>query len=333
MNRERVMVVGGAGYIGAHIVWALLDQGNCEVAVLDNLSSGHRHNVPDSVPSYEFDMMVYSDCAQAFSDFKPTAVVHLAALKAAAESMEEPTRYAHHNISGTLTLLQVAIEQGVQKFVFSSSAAVYGTPKALPLDEQHTTEPDNFYGFTKLEIERVLEWYGRLHLLKFANLRYFNAAGYDKAGRISGLEQNPRNLVPIVMEAAVGIRKQVDVYGGDYDTADGTCVRDYIHVTDLADAHVRALNYLTDHESLMCNLGTGKGYSVLEILDVARQVTGREIVHQVVGRRFGDPPSLWASSEKAMDQLGWCPHHSDLRTIISTTWSRYTQAELLAERG
>lgn len=252
------------------------------------------------------------------------AVVHLAALKAAGESMTEPERYAHNNITGTINLLNAMTAGGVATLVFSSSAAVYGEPQYLPVDENHPTNPTNFYGFTKLEIERLLAWYHHLRGVRSVSLRYFNAAGYDPEGVVSGLEQNPANLLPLIMEVATGARGELSIFGDDYDTPDGTGVRDYIHVTDLAQAHVRAIEKLEhDAQHVTLNLGSEVGISVTEMLETARRVTGREIPARVVARRRGDPARLVASASRAREALNWRAQFSDVETLVSTSWNAY----------
>jgi UDP-glucose 4-epimerase len=216
------------------------------------------------------------------------------------------------------------VEGGIKNIVFSSSAAVFGQPEYLPIDEKHPVNPESYYGFTKLEIERFLGWYDRLKGIRFASLRYFNAAGYDVKGRVAGLESNPANLIPVVMEAACGIRKEVQIFGNDYDTPDGTGVRDYVHVSDLASAHVAALDYTSKNDrSVIVNLGSGTGLSVLEIVEAARRITGKPIPATVTGRRPGDPAKLTASSALAQDLLGWTARYSDLDTLIKTSWAAY----------
>jgi UDP-glucose 4-epimerase len=252
------------------------------------------------------------------------AVIHLAALKAAGESMERPSAYAVNNIAGTVNLLAAMDDAGIGACVFSSSAAVYGAPEYLPVDEAHPQHPENFYGFTKLEIERILEWYDRLGKMRYAALRYFNAAGYDPDDRIDALEESPANLIPIVMEVALGSRKELAIFGDDFSTRDGSGVRDYIHVADLAAAHLQALEYiLSSGKSLTVNLGSEHGTSVFEIVEAARRITGREIPARVAPRRAGDPAELVASSGLGKDLLGWEPRYSDIDTILSTTWRTY----------
>jgi UDP-glucose 4-epimerase len=238
--------------------------------------------------------------------------------------MTSPEKYSVNNISGTINILNAASEARVPRIVFSSSAAVYGAPKYVPVDEEHPTEPINYYGFTKLEIERFLAWYEQLRGIRFAALRYFNAAGYDAKGRIKGLEKNPQNLLPIVMEVAAGMRKTMAVFGNDYDTEDGTGVRDYIHVSDLAVAHLLACDYITRHNtSLTVNLGSEKGISVTSIIEAARRITGRPIPANVEGRRPGDSAVMVASSKKAEKLLGWKATQSSCETLIQSTWDMY----------
>jgi UDP-glucose 4-epimerase len=319
-----VLVVGGAGYIGSHVARYFAERG-LKVDVLDNLSTGTKDNLFPDYSFFEEDILDYKAVA-AIMRRGYDAVVHLAAAKAAGESMLKPEKYAVQNLTGTINILNAACEAGVSKLVFSSSAAIYGEPKYLPIDEAHPKEPANFYGFTKLEIERMLEWYDRLKGLKFAALRYFNAAGYDTEGRVRGLEKNPANLVPVIMEVAAGLRPHLDVFGTDYPTPDGSGVRDYIHVTDLADAHYRALLQLDTHaESFAVNLGSERGLSVLEILEAARRITGRPIPAHITGRRPGDPATLVASSAAARKLLGWQAKFSDMETIIATSWRVYAQ--------
>jgi UDP-glucose 4-epimerase len=238
--------------------------------------------------------------------------------------MVKPEKYSLNNINGTMHLLNAAVEAHIPGIIFSSSAAVYGEPVYLPVDEQHPTRPENYYGFTKLEIERFLGWYEKLKGIRFAVLRYFNAAGYDVQGRIAGLEQNPANLIPVVMEAACGIREEVQVFGNDYDTPDGTGVRDYVHVSDLARGHVAALDYIQQHQhSLTVNLGSETGFSVLEILEAARRISGKPIPAKISGRRPGDPGTLTASAAYARKTLGWSARFSDLDTLVGSSWQAY----------
>ena len=318
----RILVAGGAGYIGSHVTRALLDAGY-SVSVFDDFSTGLEANLfPDAdvVRGSIRDTDLLKNTLKEGFD----AVIHLAAFKAAGESMQHPGKYADNNICGTISLLNAMVETGVLRIVFSSSAAVYGEPQYVPVDEDHPTNPANFYGFTKLEIERIMAWYDDLTGLKSASLRYFNAAGYDTDGRIGGLERNPANLLPVIMEVATGVRDELLIFGDDYDTPDGTCIRDYVHVTDLANAHVAAVHYLFEtQESIAVNLGSEQGLSVMEMLEVARTVTGQPIPSRVVDRRPGDPARLVASSSTASHSLSWDAVFSDPETLVRTTWEAY----------
>jgi UDP-glucose 4-epimerase len=321
-DRMKVLVIGGAGYIGSHVARLFADSGH-QVDIADNLSTGREDNL---FPDYGFHRGDILDYPWLLGVMRGgyDALVHLAAAKAAGESMLVPQKYALQNINGTVNILNAACEAGIQNIVFSSSAAVYGEPKYLPIDEAHPKQPENFYGFTKLEIERILEWYDRLKGLRFAALRYFNAAGYDPSGRVHGLERNPANLLPVIMEVAAGMRAGFEVFGTDYPTPDGSGVRDYIHVSDLAEGHLRALDYLArEKKSITVNLGSESGLSVLEILDAARRITGQPIRANISGRRPGDPARLVASSALAKHTLGWEAKHSGLESLVATSWAVY----------
>ena len=318
----KILVVGGAGYIGSHVCHAFADRGDT-VAILDNFSSGSRVNYPKDCEIFEGDIMDPSFLSKALS-LGWDGVVHLAAFKAAGESMENPGKYAENNISGTINLLNAMVEAGSPPLVFSSSAAVFGEPVHLPIDENHPKAPENFYGYTKLEIEHLLDWYDKLKNLKSAALRYFNAAGYDPQGRIVEPEKNPQNLLPILMEAAAGIREQVTIYGDDYNTPDGTCIRDYVHVSDLARAHVMAMDYLiNERKSLKVNLGSETGISVAEMVRESIRISGVNFKNETGPRRAGDPANLVATSANARKLLGWEAQVSDVETLISTTWNLY----------
>jgi len=317
----KVLVIGGAGYIGSHVVRELLDE-SYSVTVFDNLSSGLRINLQPEAAFIHGDIMRPEQLAAAMEGHD--AIIHLAAFKAAGESMIRPEKYALNNLNGTINILNAATAAGVRRIVFSSSAAVYGEPEYLPIDEKHPTRPENFYGFTKLEIERVMDWYDRLRGLRFAALRYFNAAGYDRRGRVRGLEQNPANLLPVIMEVAAGTREKLLVFGNDYDTPDGTGVRDYIHVSDLARAHTAALRTIDERdESLVVNLGSGSGLSVMEIVEAARRITGEPIAAEITDRRPGDPAKLVASAATARELLSWSARESDVDSLVETSWSVY----------
>ncbi|WP_319558855.1 UDP-glucose 4-epimerase GalE [Marispirochaeta sp.] len=322
----RILILGGAGYIGSHVVREFLDNG-AEVTVFDNLSSGLRENLFPEAAFVHGSILDYDSLRRAMSEGFD-AMVHLAAFKAAGESMIAPEKYSVNNISGTINILNAAAETGIRRFIFSSSAAVYGEPEYLPIDENHPLNPENYYGFTKLEIERILSWYDQLKEIKFAALRYFNAAGYDPTGRITGLEQNPANLLPIIMEVAAGTRPALSIFGDDYNTPDGTGIRDYVHVSDLAAAHYQAFRYLeAKNTSLTVNLGSESGLSVREILDTARRITGKEIPARVAPRRPGDPAKLVASSRLARERLGWKALHSDVESLAATSWQVYKSAD------
>jgi UDP-glucose 4-epimerase len=320
--KSKILVTGGAGYIGSHTVKELCNAGH-EVTVFDNFSLGRRENIDPRVKSViEGDVRQSADLAKALPGMD--VVFHFAAWKAAGESMDDPYKYTENNIFGTLNLIKNMIDHGVLHFVFSSSAAVYGNPQYLPIDEQHPTNPENYYGYTKLAIEENLRWFSQLKGLKYAALRYFNATGYDVNGQIRGKEKNPANLSPIVMETIAGIRPKMVVFGNDYNTPDGTCIRDYIHVNDLASAHLKAMTYLFEKgENLVVNLGTGQGSSVLEVIHTAQKVTGREVNFEIVGRRAGDPDNLYAGTALAEKLLGWKAQHSDLESIFRSMMKVY----------
>lgn len=318
----KVLVIGGAGYIGSHVVKELMSKGHT-VTVFDNLSSGLIQNL---FPENEFiagDILHPEDLEAAFARGFD-AFIHLAAFKAAGESMVKPEKYSVNNINGTINILNAATAHNCLNMVFSSSAAVFGEPQYLPIDENHPKNPENYYGFTKLKIEEFMAWYEKLKGLKFAALRYFNAAGYDPEGVLYGLERNPANLLPVMMEVAFGKCDKLKVFGNDYPTRDGTCIRDYIHVSDLAVAHVLALEYIASKkESLTLNLGTGNGITVTEMLESTRRITGKEIPADYVERRAGDPAQLTATSKLAEKTLGWKPVYSDVDTLIGSTYKAY----------
>jgi UDP-glucose 4-epimerase len=320
---KNIFVVGGAGYIGSHVVCCLLDQ-EYKVTVFDNLSTGSINNIFEGVKFIQGDILDYSALLSAMEQEKYDGVIHLAGLKAAGESMDFPDKYARHNITGTINLLNAMCHSNTSNIVFSSSAAVYGNPQYLPLDEKHPTQPENFYGFTKLTIEELLHWYDKLKEIRSVSLRYFNAAGYDLSQRVTEVERIANNLLPRVMEVAIGLREEIEIYGDDYDTEDGSCIRDYIHVTDLAMAHLSSLNYLwSTVQSLKINLGSENGFSVNHIIQRTREITGEPIPSRVVGRRKGDPAVVLASATLARQILGWEPVHSDANTLINTMWQIY----------
>jgi UDP-glucose 4-epimerase len=313
----KVLVTGGAGYIGATTVRALLGDGH-DVAVYDNLSKGHREAVPAGVPLTIGHVSDRQQLDAAIQQHQPEAILHFAAFIEAGESMQAPEKYFRNNSAATLTLLEAMLANRVSKIIFSSTAALYGEPRRIPIEETDPLEPTNAYGESKLLVERMLAWFGRVHRLRYASLRYFNAAGSDGH---SGERHHPEtHVVPLILQVAGGERKAVSIFGSDYPTADGTCVRDYIHVSDLAQAHLLALYALAKHERLIYNVGNGRGFSVREVIESARRVTRAEIPAVETERRPGDPAVLVASSEKIRRELGWAPQHSDLDSIIASAW-------------
>lgn len=316
----KVLVVGGAGYIGAHMVDALVQAGH-EVATLDNLSTGHREAVLGG-DIIEGDLADCDGLRTLFHLRRFDAVMHFAASALVGESVAKPALYYRNNVSNTLNLLEAMVEAGVKNFVFSSTAAVFGEPESLPIDEAHPKRPINPYGRTKRMVEEMLGDFDAAYGLRSVSLRYFNAAGADPAARIGELHDPETHLIPLVLQAASGRRACVRVFGRDYDTRDGTCVRDYIHVLDLCQAHLLALDHLRrGGESTALNLGNGDGYSVQEVIDVARRVSGRPIRVEDADRRPGDPARLVADASAARRVLGWAPRFGDLETIVGHAWN------------
>ena len=318
----KILVTGGAGYIGSHVVYELIDQGH-DVTILDDMSLGLEENIdPRSIfvqGSTHSDSDLDSVLSVGFD-----GIIHLAAWKAAGESMTDPAKYAHNNLIGTINLLNACDRHGIKRFVFSSTSSVYGNPEYIPIDENHPPEPISYYGETKLQVEKNLKWFSELKGIRFGVLRYFNAAGYDIKGRIKGRERNALNLIPIAMEVAAGIREKMQVFGDNYDTHDGTGVRDYIHVSDLAIAHMKALNYISENDKdLLVNLATGEGHSVLDVINKSKEVSGKDIPFDIVGRRAGDPATVVAVSNRANKVLDWSTKYSDLDTLIRTAWDVY----------
>jgi UDP-glucose-4-epimerase GalE len=315
----RVLVTGGAGYIGSHATKVLAKSGH-EPIVYDNLAKGHRRAVRWG-PMVEGDLNNLAQIREALAKHKVEAVMHFAALAEVGESVANPRLYYWNNVVGTLNLLDAMMAAGVKLIIFSSSAAVYGDPEKIPIPEDHPKKPVNPYGETKLAMERALEWYGGAYEIRWMALRYFNAAGADLDGELGEAHHPESHLIPLVIQAALDRRTVVKVFGTDYPTPDGTAIRDYIHVTDLADAHVRALEHLkAGGESLALNLGTGKGHSVRELISTVEKIGGRPVPFQNAPRRAGDPPSLVADPARAAKVLGWKPRHSDLATIIESAW-------------
>ena len=316
----RVLVTGGAGYIGSHMV-RTLRRARHDVVVVDDLSSGHRETVPDDVPFVRADVSDRARVTEALRTHRTEAILHFASRIQVGESVVDPRLYFVGNLGASIALLESALDAGVKEFVLSSTAAVYGDPVRTPIDEDHPTVPVNPYGETKLGSERMLATYARAYGLRYAALRYFNAAGADVDAGLRERHSPETHLIPIVLEAALGRRDQVTVFGTDYDTPDGTCVRDYIHVLDLCDAHLAALDHLArGGESGAFNLGTGVGHSVKEIIDVAARVSGRQVPVVYGPRRAGDPPVLVASVERAARVLGWKARRTALDAIVRDAW-------------
>ena len=313
----KILVIGGAGYIGSHVTYELCDQGY-DVTVLDNLSTGFIENVDVRANFIQNSFLNENILNKILKN--TDCVIHLAALKAAGESMDNPILYSEHNILHSISLINSCVKNNVKNFIFSSTAAVYGYADYLPVDEKHKLNPINYYGFTKLFIENQLLWYNKLKGLNIALLRYFNAAGYDIKGRLTTKEKNPQNLLPLVMEVANGQRDKLFVFGGDYNTPDGTCLRDYIHVNDLARGHLRAVELLPKRNNIITNLATGNSHSVLDVINTAREITKKDIDYMIIERREGDPEELYAKSNNV---LNFQNKFSDLETIIKSMWNIY----------
>lgn len=315
-----ILVLGGAGYIGSHTVYKLIDEG-FDVVVADNLQTGHVEAVHSDARFYQGDIRDGEFLDEVFGREKIDGVVHFAANSLVAESMRAPLQYYNNNLYGTMVLLEAMVRNGVNNIVFSSTAAVYGEPERVPIMEDDKTQPTNVYGETKLAMENMIRWTAQAHGLKYVALRYFNACGAHVSGQIGEDHSPESHLIPLVLQVPNGKRDKIFMFGDDYPTADGTCVRDYIHVTDLAQAHVLAMKRLLDGgESDVFNLGNGVGFSVAEIVERARAVTGHPIPAVVEARRPGDPAVLIASNEKACKELGWKPEFDDIDTIIRTAW-------------
>lgn len=315
---QTLLVTGGAGFVGSHVVHELLAR-RFNVVVIDNLQQGHREAIPAGATFAEVDLANSASLEAVFKQHRFDAVLHFAANSLVGESMKLPFKYLGDNVTNALNLIQAAIAHDVKKFVLSSTANLFGDPEKIPIDEAATIESGSPYGESKFIVERLLHWADRIHGLRSACLRYFNAAGAHPDGTIGEDHDPETHLIPIVLDAALGRRPHVEIFGDDYDTPDGTCVRDYIHVCDLADAHVRVLDKLTQ-ASCRYNLGNGKGYSVREVIDMARKVTGIDIKVRMGARRPGDPPTLVASSDRIRQELGWQPRFGDLESIVRTAW-------------
>ena len=315
-----ILVCGGAGYIGSHAVHALIEKGE-QVVIVDNLQTGHRGALNPKAKFYEGDIRDASVLDKIFTENKVEAVIHFAANSLVGESMEKPLLYFNNNVYGMQVLLEAMVRHGVDKIVFSSTAAVYGEPKRVPIHEDDETCPTNTYGETKLTMEKMMKWVSRANGVRYVSLRYFNAAGALPDGAIGEDHATETHLIPLILQVPTGRRDHITVFGDDYPTPDGTCLRDYIHVVDLADAHVLALEYLRKGgASDIFNLGNGQGFSVKEMIAAAEKATGRSIKVEIGARRAGDPAQLIASSEKARSVLGWKPQFTDVEQVIGTAW-------------
>ncbi|HUB34780.1 MAG TPA: UDP-glucose 4-epimerase GalE [Bryobacteraceae bacterium] len=319
MAKEKIVVTGGAGYIGSHTVRLLLDQGH-DVAVIDDLSKGYEHNVPAGRLN-RLNLCQTDALTEILKREKPAAVIHFAAFIAVGESMREPGRYFQNNVCGSLSLLEAMVRAGVSHLVFSSTAAVYGTPETTPIPETAPIQPVNPYGESKVMVENLLGWYDRIHRLTNVRLRYFNASGADPEGRLGEEHEPETHLIPLLLRA-VQSGKPVTIFGDNYETPDGTCIRDYIHVNDLAQAHILAVQYLLGGgASEAFNVGTGTGHSVMEMVRAVEDVTGQKVPYVIGPRREGDPPALVAASNKLRETLGWKPRYVDLREIVQHAWN------------
>lgn len=320
----KVLVCGGAGYVGSHMVRHLVTRGH-EVTVFDNLSTGHREAI-GATPLVHGDLLDLPSLAAIFSNQAFDAVIHFCALSLVGVSVAEPYEYYRNNVVGTLNLLQAMREALVSKLVFSSTAAVFGMPEADLIDESHPTRPINPYGASKLMVERILADAAHAYGLRSVALRYFNAAGADPQGDIGEAHEPETHLIPNVLRAALNPGDGLKVFGGDYATRDGTCVRDYIHVSDLASAHLAAIDFLSDHQGAhVFNLGNGRGFSVLEVIEAARRITGIDVPFERAPRRAGDPPVLIAASARARQQLGWQPRFDEIDGIVESAWRWHRQ--------
>ena len=321
----KLLVLGGAGYIGSHTATELIDNGH-EVVVADSLVTGYKEAVPQKAVFYQGDLRDKAFLCDLMKNEKVDAVIHFAAFSLVGESVVNPLKYYENNLYGTKVLLEAMIENGVNKIVFSSTAATYGEPENIPILESDRTCPTNPYGETKLAMEKMIAWAAKAHNLRCVSLRYFNACGAHKSGEIGEAHNPESHLIPLVLQVPNGKREFVSIYGTDYDTPDGTCIRDYIHVTDLAKAHILAVEYLMNGgESDIFNLGNGIGYSVKEVIETARKVTGLPIMAKEEARRAGDPARLVASGQKAKDILGWEPEIKDLSDIIESAWKWHSK--------
>ncbi|MDK2962317.1 MAG: UDP-glucose 4-epimerase [Eubacteriaceae bacterium] len=316
----KILVCGGAGYIGSHVVEALLEK-KYQVVVLDNLSTGHEKAVPAAASFEKGDIRDTAFLNHVFAKYQIDGVMHFCANSLVAESMEKPILYYENNVAGTLNLLKAMVENNVLKFIFSSTAAVYGQPQTLPITEETLKNPTNTYGETKLAVEKMLPWFEGAYGLKFMVFRYFNAAGASTSKKIGEDHTPESHLIPLVLKTALGLREKISIFGTDYDTEDGSCIRDYIHVMDIASAHILGMEKLIDGgASDTFNLGQGQGFSVRQIIEKSKAETSKEFTVEEASRRAGDPAVLIAEASKAKKKLGWKPQHSDIETIIKTAW-------------
>lgn len=315
-----ILVLGGAGYIGSHTVYELIDAGY-DVVIVDNLETGYRQAVHPQARFYQGDIRNREFIDSVFDREHIDGVIHFAANSLVGESMTNPLKYYDNNLCGTKVLLESMVAHNISRIVFSSTAATYGEPERVPIMEEDRTCPTNCYGETKLSMEKMFKWTSFAHGLKFVSLRYFNACGAHVSGQIGEAHNPESHLIPLILQVPNGKRAEISIFGDDYDTKDGTCIRDYIHVTDLAQAHILAMEYLVKGgDNAIFNLGNGVGFTVNEVIETARRVTGHPIPAKVVPRRAGDPAQLIASSQKARDILGWDPKFADLETIIASAW-------------
>lgn len=316
-----ILVLGGAGYIGSHTVRELIDREE-QVVIVDNLETGYKEAVHEKAMFYQGDIRDRSFIDSVFESENIEAVIHFAANSLVGESMTNPLKYYDNNLCGTKVLLESMVAHGIDKIVFSSTAATYGEPEQIPILETDRTKPTNTYGETKLSMEKMFHWTSVAHGLKYVSLRYFNACGAHVSGEIGEAHSPETHLIPLILQVPNGQREFISIFGEDYSTPDGTCIRDYIHVTDLAQAHIRAVDYLRKgNESDIFNLGNGIGFSVKEVIETARKVTGHAIPAKICERRAGDPARLIASSDKARKILGWKPEHAQLEEIIESAWN------------
>lgn len=319
-----ILVIGGAGYIGSHNVHALVERGE-DVVVLDNLVTGHRQAVHPNARFYEGDLRSAADLDRVFSEQQIEAVMHFAAFSLVGESVVQPLKYFNNNVGGMQSLLEAMARHHVDRLVFSSTAAVYGEPERVPISEDDPKNPTNPYGESKLIMERMMRWAGEACGIRWVSLRYFNVGGALADGHIGEDHHPESHLIPLILQVPLGRRSHISIFGDDYPTRDGSCIRDYLHVMDLADAHIRALDYLKDGgRPLVCNLGNGQGFSVFEMVEAARKVTGHPVPAKVEGRRAGDPAQLVASSERARSVLGWQPR-AGIEEIIASAWNWHVQ--------